>query len=81
MLVNRIDYEFMAFPRTKDVDLYRDDFDSDSEHEVKGEPTLHGFELAKFVFEQSHADMFQMQESHDFLRKLFDQGLKKTIQL
>ena len=58
MLVNNIDYEYMAFPLTKDEDLYRDDFDSESEPEEKGEPTLHGFELAKFVFDNSHADQF-----------------------
>lgn len=56
LLVNQIDYEYMAFPLTKDVDLYRDDFDSDAEPEEKGEPTLHGFELAKLAFEASHAD-------------------------
>jgi len=50
----------MAFPITKDVDLYRDDFDSESEPEEKSEPTLHGFELAKYVFENSHVDGFQL---------------------
>ena len=72
MLVNNIDYEYMAFPITKDEDLYRDDFDSGDESELAGEPTRHGFELAKYAFEQTHLDLFQMQESHDFLRKLYD---------
>ena len=58
MLVNKIDYEFMAFPITKNEDLYRDDFDSDSESEIKAELTLHGFELAKYAFEHSHSDLF-----------------------
>ncbi len=48
----------MAFPITKHEDLYRDDFDSDSESEIKAELTLHGFELAKYAFEHSHSDLF-----------------------
>jgi hypothetical protein len=60
MLVNNIDYEYMAFPITKDEDLYRDDFDSGDESEQVGEPTRHGFELAKYAFEQTHSDLFQM---------------------
>lgn len=51
MLVNHIDYEFMAFPLTNDEDLYRDDFDSCDESSQAGEPTHHGFELAKYAFE------------------------------
>ena len=69
----------MSFPITKDVDFYRDDFDSDVEPEERGEPSLHGFEMAKYAFSHSHADLFQMTESHDFLRKIYDQGLKKAL--
>lgn len=58
MLVNNVDYEYLAFPITKEIDLYKDDFDSESEPEQKGDPTLHGFEMAKYAFEHNHADAF-----------------------
>lgn len=80
LLVNNLDYQYLAFPITKDLDVYRDDFDSDAEPEERGEPNLHGFELAKFAFQHSHADLFQMAESHDFIRKIYDQQFKKAIQ-
>lgn len=53
--MSNVDYEYMAFPLSDDADLYKDDFDSGAESEDK-EPTLHGFEMARYVFKQSHTD-------------------------
>lgn len=54
--VHNMDYEYLAFDLCDD-DLYKDDFDSSDESEVKAK-TLHGFEMARFIFNQSHTDQF-----------------------
>lgn len=54
-LVSNADYEYMAFPLSNDANLYKDDFDSSEQSEEK-EPTMHGFEMARFIFKESHTD-------------------------
>ena len=40
---------------SNDANLYKDDFDSSEQSEEK-EPTMHGFEMARFIFKESHTD-------------------------
>ena len=59
MLINNIDYEYLAFPLATVEDLYKDDFDSSDEQENSDkDKKLHGFEMSRFIFQNSHIDQF-----------------------